>query len=210
MVEKAIECFATIGNKHYKDGTLKRYAICRECKGALARPVNNAWARKYRESSPGIVNATSLRYRERNRKKVNAYARTWREANPSIYKAIAQKSYQKRKKKGTFRISASISSAVGNCLRGRKCRRKTWDILGYTLTELKLRIEGLFLDGMSWENYGEWHLDHIIPISFFVFEDVDDVEFKMCWRLENLQPLWAVDNISKRDKLPNCPIALSA
>ena len=60
------------------------------------------------------------------------------------------------------------------------------------------RIEKL---GMNLENYGKWHVDHIIPVSFFKFKNTDDVEFKMCWRLENLQPLWEKDNLEKIDKM---------
>ena len=54
---------------------------------------------------------------------------------------------------------------------------------------------------MTWDNYGEWHVDHIIPKSFFQFNSIDDVEFKMCWRLENLQPLWGKDNIRKNGRV---------
>ena len=77
-----------------------------------------------------------------------------------------------------------------------------WEnIVGYTTKDLKEHIEKLFLPGMSWNNYGKWHLDHIIPKSFFVYTSTDDVEFKYCWSLDNLQPLWAKDNISKHDKV---------
>ena len=53
---------------------------------------------------------------------------------------------------------------------------------------------------MTWYNHGDWHVDHVIPLSFFKYDSTDDVEFKFCWSLENLQPLWAEDNISKSDK----------
>jgi len=56
---------------------------------------------------------------------------------------------------------------------------------------------------MTWDNYGRngWHIDHIIPISFFEFKSVNDTEFKYCWNLNNLQPLWESENISKGNKL---------
>ena len=54
---------------------------------------------------------------------------------------------------------------------------------------------------MSWNNYGKWHVDHIIPISSFKFESIHDVEFKKCWSLDNLQPLWGSENIIKSNKL---------
>ncbi len=61
----------------------------------------------------------------------------------------------------------------------------------YTVQELISHIEKLFVGGMCWENYGDWHLDHIIPISLFTFNSYDHPEFKECWALSNLQPLWS-------------------
>ena len=69
---------------------------------------------------------------------------------------------------------------------------------------MKNHIEKQFKDGMMWENYGEWQIDHIIPKSFFKYKSISDVEFKMCWRLENLQPLWREENLSKKNNLSFC------
>ena len=81
-------------------------------------------------------------------------------------------------------------------------RKRKWEVLaGYTLSQLKEHLSSLFVDGMSWDNYGEWHIDHIIPKSFFDFKKPEDEGFKKCWELENLQPLWAKDNIIKKDKI---------
>jgi hypothetical protein len=80
----------------------------------------------------------------------------------------------------------------------------TWeDIVGYTLTDLQQHLESLFQPGMSWDNYGEWHVDHIHPKSSFTFTSRDDPEFRKCWALDNLQPLWAADNLAKGAKPPN-------
>jgi len=54
---------------------------------------------------------------------------------------------------------------------------------------------------MTWDNYGKWHIDHVIPTSVFNFEKPEDDDFKRCWSLQNLQPLWALDNIKKGNKL---------
>ena len=54
---------------------------------------------------------------------------------------------------------------------------------------------------MIWGNYGDWHIDHKIPISAFNFTKPEHEDFKRCWALSNLQPLWAKDNISKNAKL---------
>jgi len=56
---------------------------------------------------------------------------------------------------------------------------------------------------MSWNNYGYygWHIDHIIPVSWWQFNSPEDREFKQCWALCNLQPLWRKDNQIKSDKM---------
>ncbi len=57
---------------------------------------------------------------------------------------------------------------------------------------------------MSFENYGEWHIDHVVPASNFSYDSFEDKEFKDCWALSNLQPLWAEENLKKGDRLINC------
>ena|SRR3990167_2666119 len=82
-----------------------------------------------------------------------------------------------------------------------KAGERWCSVVGYSIDELRGHLEPLFSDGMSWENYGEWHIDHIIPKSFFSFTSPEDAAFKQCWALTNLQPLWAEDNLSKSNRL---------
>ena len=53
---------------------------------------------------------------------------------------------------------------------------------------------------MSWDNYGEWEIDHIKPINSFYYQSTDDLSFKECWKLENLQPLWKCENKEKANR----------
>src|ERR1035437_4919131 len=69
----------------------------------------------------------------------------------------------------------------------RKKKGKTIDLLGYSALDLKLHLESLFTDGMSWYNYGEWHIDHKKPLSSFDKE----TPIHIVNALSNLQPLWA-------------------
>jgi hypothetical protein len=54
---------------------------------------------------------------------------------------------------------------------------------------------------MTWDNYGEWHVDHIKPISSFNITEMGDEEFMECWSLNNLQPMWREENIRKSNKI---------
>jgi len=75
--------------------------------------------------------------------------------------------------------------------------------VGYTLEDLKFRLEKQFAENMTWNNYGKkgWEIDHKIPIAAFNFETPTDTDFKKCWALKNLQPLWSAENIRKQDKV---------
>ena len=86
-----------------------------------------------------------------------------------------------------------IHRALGKNKAGRSWR----EFVNYSLEELMSHLERQFLPGMTWENKGEWHIDHIIPRSSFEYESPDDPEFKQAWALTNLRPLWAIDNIRK-------------
>jgi hypothetical protein len=85
--------------------------------------------------------------------------------------------------------------------RGFTKKSKTYIILGEEWVIVKLHMESLFKEGMTWDNYGEWEIDHIIPLSSGKTEE--DV-IKLC-HYKNLQPLWKEDNRKKGNKLPDKP-----
>jgi hypothetical protein len=62
-----------------------------------------------------------------------------------------------------------------------------------------MHIQSLFKDGMSWDNYGDWQVDHIIPCAAFDLSNIDNQ--LICFNYKNLQPLWAIDNLIKKDKI---------
>jgi hypothetical protein len=143
------------------------------------------WSKENKE----LIKENHTKWREENREHVNKYAREYearRCANDPKYK-----------------LSKRTRTAVYTCLKEANVAkyRKTFELLGYTIDELMKHLEALFTTGMTWDNYGEWHVDHKIPMSSFLFESTEDLEFKECWKLSNLQPLWGPDNLSKGTKL---------
>ena len=95
------------------------------------------------------------------------------------------------------RLHRNVRRAITRNIKEKK-NYKQWEaILGYSTIELVNHLERLFKTGMTWNNYGKWHVDHIIPVSAFRFSKYEDLEFKQCWKIENLQPLWAIENIKK-------------
>lgn len=77
--------------------------------------------------------------------------------------------------------------------------KRSEKILGYSSDELKAHLERQFTKSMSWDNYGEWHIDHIIPISHFLRQGIKDPKKINC--LSNLRPLCAKKNLSKNARL---------
>lgn len=80
-------------------------------------------------------------------------------------------------------------------------KNRCFDVVDFNKEMFIKHFESLFSNGMSWENYGEWHIDHIIPKTEFIFSSYDDEQFKQCWSLKNLRPMWAKENIKKGNKL---------
>ena len=100
------------------------------------------------------------------------------------------------------KLSASFRSLLSYHIKANSVRKcgKTEEVLGYTINDLRKHIGSMFDSRMSWDNYGEWHIDHIRPASWFSYSSTDDDEFKDCWSLGNLQPKWAFDNLSKGNR----------
>ncbi len=165
--------------------------------------------------------AKAKEWAQKNPEKRKAIARKWDDGNSDRRKVMAkkyrdspltkEKNRQWRKENSTnylrkrrqidpmfafkWRVRSLIRKAFDR--NGYTKRSKSNDILGCTWAEFMLYIEQKFQPGMSWENKGEWHLDHIIPLATAVTEE-DVIRLN---HHSNLQPLWAADNLRKSDKL---------
>ena len=75
--------------------------------------------------------------------------------------------------------------------------KRTEEMLGCSIQELKTHLEKQFLRGMSWDNRGEWHIDHIVPLA----SAKTGAEIESLFHYTNLRPLWGDANRAKSDKL---------
>ena len=183
-------------NKDKKRESNKRWMLENPEKYRLAKKKNQD-----KDTTKIMVNNRSKLYRENNREKEKARCENWRKNNIERARAVGRLQRKKRMQKLEYRIASSLSRAIYQALKENKEGGKWRSNVGYTMTELRQHLESQFIKGMSWDNYGKWHIDHVIPQAFFEYGSVNEVEFKMCWRLENLQPLWAIDNLRKSNKL---------
>jgi hypothetical protein len=160
--------------------------------------------KKYREKNKEKLNEYHKEWSKLKRKELREYHSTWRGNNREHVNEKTRLWYLNRRRTDpSFRLKCNTRTAVWTCLKERDVAkyRSTFELLGYSLKELMTHLEALFTEGMTWDNYGEWHVDHKIPMTSFNFETTDDPEFKECWCLDNLQPLWGPDNLSKGTKL---------
>ena len=143
-------------------------------------------------------------WRSQNKDKVRAIElRTTQKRRNEIRIYMAKYQIQRKKADPLFKLMCSCRSRLYAAIKGKGWEKtqKTQDLLGCDWETLKFWIETQFQEGMTWGNHGKWHIDHIIPRSSFEYSSPDDPEFKKCWSLSNLQPLWAVDNIRKNAKI---------
>ena len=98
-----------------------------------------------------------------------------------------------------FKLKQALSHRIWGALKGQVKSKRTMELLGCTIDELWIHMESKFTEVMTKENYGKWHVDHIMPCASF---DLTDPEQQAkCFHYTNLQPLWALDNIKKSNRV---------
>lgn len=132
----------------------------------------------------------------KNAEYAKAKAKEYREANKDKMTEWS-KEYRKEREKvdPVFKLVRRIRTLIYIKIRshGYTKKSKTYSILGCSYDEFATHIAKQFTQGMSWENYGDWHIDHIIPVASATSED-DVIRLN---HYTNLQPLWARDNLVK-------------
>lgn len=148
------------------------------------------------------------RYYRRHKDSILKRNRTWAHANKDKVNALC-----------LARIRAKQATPCGNIelrlLRKIRCSVKRlaekgiptqWtSVLGYSFEDLQHHLESLFSAGMTWDRLlaGEIEIDHVIPRCSFYYETVQDPDFKACWSISNLAPIWKLDNRAKGDRMPD-------
>jgi len=158
---------------------------------------------EYRLKNKEKIAETTGNYKNNNKEKIENYSKEYSK-RPEVIERENKRKQLKRDNDPIFRLNNSLSFGVLGSLKDKnisKNKRKWERLVGYNKKQLKEHLEILFEEGMNWDNYGKWHIDHIIPLKFFKYDSTDDVEFKYCWSLYNLQPLWKKDNHCKNDKV---------
>lgn len=144
-----------------------------------------------------------LEYRKNKKNEISEYNRKYYKVNRrTIIDKKTKYSLDRRKTDFRFRLKHNVRSLIVIKLKNRllnKNKMSTFSFLPYSIDDLIQHLEELFKPGMNWGNYGfyGWHIDHIKPDCSFKYKSVKDEEFQKCWALNNLQPLWARENLKK-------------
>jgi vacuolar-type H+-ATPase subunit H len=184
----------------------------------LNRDRIREYRKAYREQYPN----KDKDYRDSHKDESARYRREYYPKNKEKILSQTKAYYQKHKarsaetKRNNMRVnivanlSHKIAKSMGVSLHGNKAGRKWEMLVGYTLNDLKKHLQKKFVKGMTWKRFmnGEIHIDHIIPISYFKYKSTDDIQFKECWALCNLQPLWKRDNLVKNNRRFQLPLPL--
>jgi hypothetical protein len=138
-----------------------------------------------------------------NNKRYKRCRRRYIEQNKKWYKDNRDelRGYYRRRRRNlyntdiNFKLKSILRTRLYHALRGIRKKHDTMELIGCELSTLKEHLESQFKPGMSWENYGDWHVDHIRPCSSF--DLTKNEEQQKCFHYSNLQPLWAHENLKK-------------
>jgi hypothetical protein len=187
---KSIDDFWKDCSKKYGIGS-----ICKSCD------------KEYREENRDIILKKQSEYNKKRNKdpEYSKRQKEYKQKRAKFFKNY-QKEYdreykKKRRKDPLYRVKYSCYNRVYYAikLKGYTKKSSTNELVGCDWNTLRSHLESLFTDGMNWDNYGDWHVDHIIPCDKF---DLSKKEQQLeCFNYKNLQPLWAYDNRSKYNKI---------
>ena len=152
---------------------------------------------KYRRENSEKIKEREAKYRQENSEKVKERVKKYRRENPEKIRVYLNKRY---KNDENFRMIAILRARLRKSLNSQSSKKskRTLELVGCSIRDIRQHLENQFKDGMSWENQGEWHIDHIKPCPLFDLTDPE--QQKECFNYKNLQPLWAIDNIKKSNK----------
>jgi uncharacterized Zn finger protein (UPF0148 family) len=139
---------------------------------------------------------TDKAFLERNAELLRLRRRVYDARRKNDPKRVAALKAWRQTVRGRFDLRMTVllrASALGK-------RTELRSVVGYSVADLRRHLERQFANGMSWDNMKEWQIDHIVPKIAFNYTSPDDPEFRACWALTNLRPLWKQANIRKSTK----------
>jgi len=146
-------------------------------------------ARRYYKNHKEQISDSNKKYYEEHKDQIRKYQINNKEQ-------IKEKESLRRKNNLSFKISKNLRNRLFKVVKYKYA--SALDLVGCSVEDLMKHLESQFQEGMTWDNYGKWHIDHIKPCASFNL--LNEEEQRQCFHYSNLQPLWAVDNLKKGRK----------
>ena len=181
--------------KACKNGHLAEWHVSGGC-----RTCRQITAKQWQQDNPERAAEAAAKHRLTDKRKETLAV--WVETNRDKLRVqYSEKEKRYRKQKTNRAISAALSCRLRTVLKGNPKVASITVLLGCTIVEFRGYIQKQWLPGMSWDNWTKdgWHIDHIKPCSSFDLSK--EYEQRACFHYTNMQPLWAVDNLRKGNKL---------
>ena len=186
-------------HKSGKDGI---HPICKICILEISK-------KRYKKNRKQILKRDKI-YRNNNKEKRKIYNRKHYQENKDNYKdyqnnnkihiRVYNTQYKRNKRKDNIqlRLTDSLRTRIHNSINRAVKSLNTMFLIGCEIDYLMFHLQSQFTKGMSWDNYGDWHVDHIKPCAKFDLSK--PAKQRLCFNYTNLQPLWAIDNLRKGNK----------
>ena len=173
-------------------------------KSARCKICDSLVSKKYYITHKKQIKQKSKEHRENNLEYYKEYNKKYQQ-NPE-YRVKRNKRQKERYNTDiNFKITVTLRNRIWDVLNRKPKNKRTLELLGCSIEELKKHLETQFTSGMTWDNHGKghskWNIDHIKPCNSFDLSDSKQQE--ICFHYTNLQALWSLDNIRKSDKILN-------
>lgn len=181
--------------KYNKDPEYRKKVLLLNKQGTDKNPeMQKQWNKNTYLKNKEKISRQHKEYYQANKEAAKIYAAEWYQKNKELRN---KQDWERYHSDSLYKISRALRSVVRNAFKriGKNKPANTEKLMGCSWIEAKEHFEALFVQGMCWENYGKWHIDHIRPCSSFTKEDMHLMN-----QISNLQPLWAEDNIKKSNK----------
>ena len=179
--------------------TTEFFKLSKKWLGRTCRPCLRKDKKEWHKNNPEHVKKYKREYYHKNKEQELAACKRYYQKNKDI---IIKRVYKHKKRRlqhdPIFRITENLRRRLNHALAGTSKSQETMELLGCSPEELKQYLEQQFQDGMTFENYGEWQIDHIKPCSKFDLSQPK--QQRECFHYSNLQPLWKRDNLRKSNK----------
>lgn len=189
--------------------------------------AKRAYAKAYREKHAEKTKAYQAEYRAANRERLQGYNIAWRDQHPGCRVGESRRYRERHKDELAARASVRKSSPRIRAQENARATERYWTdprkrrevlkrnfvqvalrrcktspgvraLCGCSLDDLRRHLASLFKPGMSWDNWGEWEIDHKRPVC--TFDLMDGEQLKECFHFSNMQPLWKHENMAKGSK----------